>query len=269
MINGVKDWNWSLIDEWGIFMNNHHTPLKNIQHRKILDMMGVSLWIDKQAKKHPLPNGLENSRLRHLLVDKTPKNTKVIAPKNDDITKSNIQKSSDEFVAGVDIKNLIVKNNTNNQDDKNIVHENVLPDIINMSKVRFYLQGLRYGQWVFVVNVLTMSEQEQALWQSLKNALMQEVQKNDDSNNEFLYREIHYPLVDDEFYADMVLNPAQYTFDGFVIGLSALNGYTAKMVFLNDMPNEIAIPPSQKLPTINDMITNPHLKKDFWQKVVG
>ncbi|STZ55453.1 Uncharacterised protein [Moraxella lacunata] len=134
--------------------------------------------------------------------------------------------------------------------------------------IRFALQGVRFGQWVLIVDMLLMSRDEQSLWQSLKNALSN--QANHQPITAF-YREIGYPLVKNEFRSDVGLNPAQYTFDGFVIGLCVSSGHhqAVQVVFLTDTPTGVIAQTAQTLPSIRQMMTNPALKKQFWQTVVG
>lgn len=134
--------------------------------------------------------------------------------------------------------------------------------------IRFTLQGVRFGQWVLVVDMLVMNYDEQSLWQSLKNALSN--QANHQPITAF-YREIGYPLIKNEFRSDVRLNPAQYTFDGFVIGLCVSSGYhqAVQVAFLTDIPAGIIAQSTQILPSIRQMMTNLALKKQFWQTVVG
>lgn len=134
--------------------------------------------------------------------------------------------------------------------------------------IRFALQGVRFGQWVLIVDMLLMSRDEQSLWQSLKNALSN--QANHQPITAF-YREIGYPLVKNEFRSDVELNPAQYTFDGFVIGLcvSPTHHQAVQVAFLTDTPTGVIAQTTQTLPSIRQIMTNPALKKQFWQTVVA
>lgn len=134
--------------------------------------------------------------------------------------------------------------------------------------ISFALQGVRFGQWVLIVDMLLMSRDEQSLWQSLKNALSNQA---DHQPITAFYREIGYPLVKNEFRSDVGLNPAQYTFDGFVIGLCVSSGHhqAVQVAFLTDTPAGVIAQTAQTLPSIHQMMTSPALKKQFWQTVVG
>lgn len=134
--------------------------------------------------------------------------------------------------------------------------------------IRFALQGVRFGQWVLIVDMLLMSRDEQSLWQSLKNALSNQASHQPITA---FYREIGYPLVKNEFRSDVGLNPAQYTFDGFVIGLCASSAHhqAVQVAFLTDAPTGVITQTAQTLPSIRQMMTSPTLKKQFWQTVVG
>lgn len=264
------------------------TP-KNIQNRHILNLLGVSLWANKQSISNPsishIPAMIDrfyNPRLAHLLPEmaKKSEDIKAVSWQNTDgIPHHDPQTPIDN--PAIDVKELLVKK-THDHQISHHRHEEVSQTISvqtavplmaqnKQSDIRFYLQGLRFGYWVIIVDILSMNGEEQALWQSLKNALARELQKqNTHQNINAIYREIHYPLVKNEFRADVVLNPAQHTFDGFIIGFGAsVPNQRVQVAFLTNMPQGIIAPTSHHLPTISDMMANPTLKKTFWQQVVG
>lgn len=262
------------------------TP-KNIQNRHILNLLGVSLWVNKQSISNPsishIPAMIDrfyNPRLAHLLPEmaQTPNDTnELYHQKNNDDNRDNHAPIDNP---AIHIKELLPKkvhdthqNHRHSEDNHQTIS---LPKITPPSQneqpnIQFYLQGLRFGHWVIIVDILSMNGEEQALWQSLKNALARELQKqNAHQNINAIYREIHYPLVKNEFRADVVLNPAQHTFDGFIIGFGAsVPNQRVQVAFLTHMPQGIIAPTSHHLPTISDMMANPTLKKTFWQQVVG
>ncbi len=145
--------------------------------------------------------------------------------------------------------------------------------ITSEPKICFWLQGVRFGRWVLMVDILLMNPEERSIWQSLINAL------NTQSTHQsltFFYREIHYPLVKNEFRLDEVLNPAQYTFDGFMMGFSAVGLHThissssvLQVAFLTDVPAGIAIQTLAQLPTVSQMAADTSLKKMLWQQVLN
>lgn len=270
----------------------YNCPPKIAQNRHILALAGIPLW----TKKHPIEqDGADadivslpptydrlqsNPRLNHLLPNKSPasspklpKLSKLPKPSTKQHTKLGVSSSVAQNVklpskpqasSVVEISKQAPQATTKPQRQSE-TSKSALPAHLD---VRFALQGARFGQWVLIVDVLMMNRDEQSLWQSLKNALSN--QANHQPITTF-YREITYPLIKNEFRSDVGLNPAQYTFDGFVIGLcvSAGQHQAVQVAFLTDMPTAIITQTTQSLPNIHQMMMNPALKKQFWQTVVG
>lgn len=278
----------------------YNCPPKIAQNRHILALAGIPLW----TKKHPIEqDGADvdivslpptydrlqsNPRLNHLLPNKSPASSppasspklpklsklpKLPKPSTKQHTKLGVSSSVAQNVklpskpqasSVVEISKQAPQATTKPQRQSE-TSKSALPAHLD---VRFALQGVRFGQWVLIVDVLMMNRDEQSLWQSLKNALSN--QANHQPITTF-YREITYPLIKNEFRSDVGLNPAQYTFDGFVIGLcvSAGQHQAVQVAFLTDMPTAIITQTTQSLPNIHQMMMNPTLKKQFWQTVVG
>lgn len=273
----------------------YNCPPKIAQNRHILALAGIPLW----TKKHPIEqDGADadivslpptydrlqsNPRLNHLLPNKSPASSpklpklsklpKLPKPSTKQHTKLGVSSSVAQNVklpskpqasSVVEISKQAPQATTKPQRQSE-TSKSALPAHLD---VRFALQGVRFGQWVLIVDVLMMNRDEQSLWQSLKNALSN--QANHQPITAF-YREITYPLIKNEFRSDVGLNPAQYTFDGFVIGLcvSAGQHQAVQVAFLTDIPTAIITQTTQSLPNIHQMMMNPTLKKQFWQTVVG
>lgn len=267
----------------------YNCPPKIAQNRHILALAGIPLW----TKKHPIEqDGADadivslpptydrlqsNPRLNHLLPNKSPASSpklpKLPKPSTKQHTKlgvsssvaQNVKLSSKPQASSVVEISKQAPQPTTKPQRQSETSKSALPAHLD---VRFALQGVRFGQWVLIVDVLMMNRDEQSLWQSLKNALSN--QANHQPITAF-YREITYPLIKNEFRSDVGLNPAQYTFDGFVIGLcvSAGQHQAVQVAFLTDMPTAIITQTTQSLPNIYQMMMNPTLKKQFWQTVVG
>ena len=273
----------------------YNCPPKIAQNRHILALAGIPLW----TKKHPIEqDGADadivslpptydrlqsNPRLNHLLPNKSPASSpklpklsklpKLPKPSTKQHTKlgvsssvaQNVKLPSKPQASSVVEINKQAPQATTKPQRQSETSKSALPAHLD---VRFALQGVRFGQWVLIVDVLMMNRDEQSLWQSLKNALSN--QANHQPITAF-YREITYPLIKNEFRSDVGLNPAQYTFDGFVIGLcvSAGQHQAVQVAFLTDIPTAIITQTTQSLPNIHQMMMNPALKKQFWQTVVG
>lgn len=145
--------------------------------------------------------------------------------------------------------------------------------IASEPKICFWLQGVRFGRWVLMADILLMNPEGRSIWQSLINALnAQSAQQS----LTFFYREIRYPLVKNEFRLDEGLNPAQYTFDGFMMGFSAIglhahmnSSSVLQVAFLTDVPAGIVTQTLAQLPTVSQMAADTSLKKMLWQHVLN
>ncbi|OOR90779.1 hypothetical protein LP123_08485 [Moraxella bovis] len=284
-------------------------PPKIAQSRHILALAGISLWAKKhettgqnRAGIITLPPAYDrlqpNPRLTHLLPDELPakQHAKPITAPNTTPTpdKSQISSAVDvralldpaslsadnppsaELTPATPESQRVLGSIVTGEQAQSPVQPNPITNLAQAQPfappahldIRFALQGVRFGQWVLIVDMLLMSRDEQSLWQSLKNALSN--QANHRPITAF-YREIGYPLVKNEFRSDIGLNPAQYTFDGFVIGLCVSSGHhqAVQVAFLTDTPAGVIAQTTQTLPSIRQMMTSPALKKQFWQTVVG
>ncbi len=288
-------------------------PPKIIQNRHILALVEVPLWVKRQPKAHKnhlitLPLAIDrlhaNPRLEHLFAPRqsidTPAQPSLTSvseytddsPKPSDVPKSIASESilnqhepnhnPAKRVKGVHESIQLAKPiepTKPTEQDKPVkpvisVHETPSADSsYGQAETKFFLQGVRFGRWVLMVDMLTMSRDEQSLWQSLKNALSSQSVLQSIT---CFYREIHYPLIKNEFRLDAALNPAQYTFDGFVIGMSMSENTSqlVQVVFLTDTPTGIHThitnaTPSAQLPTIGQMLQDKSLKKTLWQQVLS
>ena len=170
----------------------YNCPPKIAQNRHILALAGIPLW----TKKHPIEqDGADadivslpptydrlqsNPRLNHLLSNKSPASSpklpKLPKPSTKQHTKLGVSSSVAQNVklpskpqapSVVEISKQAPQATTKPQRQSE-TSKSALPAHLD---VRFALQGVRFGQWVLIVDVLMMNRDEQSLWQSLKNAL--------------------------------------------------------------------------------------------------
>lgn len=286
-------------------MNAMSTPsLQTLYNRRILALVDVPLWVKKpnkeQAHKYPiitLPLAIDrlqtNPRLEHLFAPRQPMNPPAQPPNvTEAVNATKVAEAAEGALTSADGDNsktsdmpekIALEPRPNwQQSHQRTTHEHTeetkqaigadeavsvdLPE--HSAEIKFFLQGVRCGRWVLMADVLAMSREEQSLWESLKNALSTQALRQ---TMVYFYREIHYPLVKNEFRLDEGLNPAQYTFDGFVIGMSMSDeaSLAVQMAFLTDIPVGIHTHSLVELPLISQMLQDASLKRILWRQIFG
>lgn len=247
------------------------TNSRHIQNRHILSMMGVAWWVNKDQQTHalsPMADRLVNPRLSHLLPttnnkevsDKPVYNTQpaVVDAQNQSSVVKTLAKTrptTPSFTKEQDVPKTsdIDKEKSVSNADK---------------KLEYEMQGVRFGCWLLVADMTMMDSEARFLWASLLQALTTHAQK---TNLLYHSHQIHYPLLqDDNTHHSLML--ANQTFLGFVYRLlfvGELEIEKVKVVFLTALPEGVNYPKHiHHLPSIDDMLNNPQLKKQLWATLV-
>lgn len=249
-------------------------------NRHILSMMGVAVWVNRRRQTQaivPMTDGLRqtaNPRLAHLLSrpsasTKTSKPQPLIGKQSNDIVQTHkdaVDKalplhtvSDGKAITPIEKKAILPKTDT-------------LVDVPTHSAqtehIRYQLQAVRYQEWVLVVDMSMMTQQEHLLWMSLNQALARHATQ---ANLYYRHHQISYPLVQDEYVAHQGLNPAKSVFLGFVLGMTfdKVNATKPKVVFLSPLTQGLQYEADDTLPSVSQMLKDEQLKKQLWAKVVG
>ncbi|UNU73600.1 hypothetical protein LU293_01420 [Moraxella nasovis] len=231
-----------------------------IQNRHIASLIGIDLWVDKRAKIcHTKPYIDRINQCFQVQPDAILDESM----NTDTVWHDKLDVSDKKAVSVI------------NATTKSEPIDELSP---SETKIRYQLQGLRYGTWVLIVDKLQMTPEEKSLWLSLQDALKRTATS---SGMGFLLHEAHYPFTkDDNQSYDVAL--AKSGFGGFFVPF--LIGSFAKqkpsVVFLSNMGEfmydlgiidtiHAQIDKVVTLPTLSTMLKNPSTKKAFWQTVVG
>lgn len=134
-----------------------------------------------------------------------------------------------------------------------------------ITPIHYHVQGVRFGQWVLVVDRAMMDIPACALWSSLLAALQT---KSNQAGVPYGDHQVQYPLIKNDSQHQSALL-AKQVFAGFLLRLMGV-GSPLKLVYLTSLADTINCPPSAHvLPTIDEMIANPKLKKKLWQTLMA
>lgn len=129
-------------------------------------------------------------------------------------------------------------------------------------EVYFHLEGIRYGDWVLMVDKFALVDFED-FWQRIKQGLRQQAH-----TKHLTYQEktISYPPECDGIKYSTLKN-AQATMMGFIFGFRQGNALPSRVAFLTKLPCNIAYQGIQSLPSIREIATDETQKKSFWQSL--
>lgn len=237
------------------------------QNRHILSMMGISLWAKKShatTHVHHVCDRMSNPRLARILdmvIPQAMPEPLVLVDKDEICHKlQHLNQPSSQLPQSLDLTN-VPKQPSDDAKPTPVSPPPALADI------RYQLQGVRYRDWLVVVDMTHLDTNAQSLWFSLSQALTNHAQTH---GLAWRVHEVAYPFVEDDYAEHQNFTPAQDVFLGFMIGLALPNALSAfRVAFLTPLPDGIDYLVSHDLPSIDDMIKNANHKRALWQKVVG
>ncbi|WP_350557747.1 hypothetical protein [Psychrobacter sp. CAL346-MNA-CIBAN-0220] len=127
-----------------------------------------------------------------------------------------------------------VKNNNNNSLNK------VAP---------FDLQGGRYGNWVLLIDIQALNNDSQKLWQNITQALSLSCETSS------------FPICAGMDTTEL----ANASFAGYIFKIG--RSEEVLIAALTALPDGIEHPNLTSVPTLNEMLTDSHLKKQFWHQL--
>lgn len=122
-------------------------------------------------------------------------------------------------------------------------------DESNKKVLPFSLQGGRYGNWVILVDMQTLSGDSQKLWQNITQALSMTCETT------------AFPICAGMDTAEL----ANASLAGYVFKIG--RSEEVQVAALTALPDGLTHPALTTLPTLNEMLADSRLKRQFWQQI--
>ncbi|WP_201586222.1 hypothetical protein [Psychrobacter sp. HII-4] len=122
-------------------------------------------------------------------------------------------------------------------------------DESNKKVLPFSLQGGRYGNWVILVDMQTLSGDSQKLWQNITQALSMTCETT------------AFPICAGMDTAEL----ANASLAGYVFKIG--RSEDVQVAALTALPNGLTHPALTTLPTLDEMLADSRLKRQFWQQI--
>ncbi|MGP5103469.1 hypothetical protein ACTXMF_11430 [Psychrobacter celer] len=122
-------------------------------------------------------------------------------------------------------------------------------DESNKKVLPFSLQGGRYGNWVIMVDMQTLSGDSQKLWQNITQALSMTCETT------------AFPICAGMDTAEL----ANASLAGYVFKIG--RSEEVQVAALTALPDELTHPALTTLPTLDEMLADSRLKRQFWQQI--
>ncbi|WP_430736969.1 hypothetical protein [Psychrobacter sp. VH5] len=122
-------------------------------------------------------------------------------------------------------------------------------DESNKKVLPFSLQGGRYGNWVILVDMQTLSEDSQKLWQNITQALSMTCETT------------AFPICAGMDTAEL----ANASLAGYVFKIG--RSEEVQVAALTALPDGLTHPALTTLPTLDEMLADSRLKRQFWQQI--
>ncbi|OOR91550.1 hypothetical protein B0181_03070 [Moraxella caviae] len=243
-----------------------------LQQRHILSSLGVPLWVSRDAKLAEMACGnFDRMQMDSVaLPNITDDNTDNTATPNAEATTAPsapvVQAVQDGKVAKSALDGLSDKaSDKPSAEPSNASENSEKTDQSDTAKIRYTMQGVRYGEWVLIVDLAHLGG-HLPTWQALTNALEKHAQK---TNQAFLRHDVRYPLTQ---HGETSAALAQSCFMGFMAQLMAGGApqIAQSVAFLSQIADGVDyFGEMQTLPDIQTLSQNPNAKKQLWQRVVG
>ncbi|MDN5734520.1 MAG: hypothetical protein L0H09_09640, partial [Psychrobacter sp.] len=119
----------------------------------------------------------------------------------------------------------------------------------NKKVLPFSLQGGRYGNWVILVDMQTLSGDSQKLWQNITQALSMTCETTS------------FPICAGMDTAEL----ANASLAGYVFKIG--RSEEVQVAALTALPDGLTHPALTTLPTLDEMLADSRLKRQFWQQI--
>ena len=121
----------------------------------------------------------------------------------------------------------------------------------NLKVVPFKLQGGRYGNWVILVDIQTLNNDSQKLWENITQALS------------ITCETTSFPICEGMDTAEL----ANASLAGYVFKIG--RSEEIQVAALTTLPDGLEHPNLTTVPTLNEMLIDSSLKRQFWEQLSG
>ncbi|WP_105245686.1 hypothetical protein [Psychrobacter sp. Marseille-P5312] len=261
---------------------------RRVQQRQILAMMGIDQWVRPDAatlSMADIPAISENrSNLSSPSISLTSSQRSLVSNVSDSEAAWNTQSPvNDRHLHRIDdgsSNHLDTSDTSSYHDDAYLGGEHALPTVAqvvaplvdavktttaapsvihasadkyadesNKKVLPFSLQGGRYGNWVIMVDMQTLSGDSQKLWQNITQALSMTCETT------------AFPICAGMDTAEL----ANASLAGYVFKIG--RSEEVQVAALTALPDGLTHPALTTLPTLDEMLADSRLKRQFWQQI--
>lgn len=243
------------------------------QQRQILAMMGIQQWIQPQSPTLVMADIPALSMTASLTVEQPVatvpmhdyhhahlQNPVVIDDSNIDmphthhLSEDNVIEVSSEVTVNTDdavakIYHIDRVSKVATSDVSPINSDELSASIVQATVAPFDLQGGCFGSWVLIVDIQSLTHDSQKLWQNMVHALSLSCE-----NTSFP----HCAGMD-------TVELANASLSGFLFKVGRRED--SKVAALTALPKGISHPYLISVPTLDDMLNNSRLKREFWAQI--
>ncbi|PIE47452.1 MAG: hypothetical protein CSA42_03360 [Gammaproteobacteria bacterium] len=233
----------------------HRQIAQAVQQRQILARMGIDCWVNQNIQQKLLTI---NELIALLDVNQLDNNQQIINLNSQINSQVKNVDEADEVIAVADaIDSVKPKPQAENKADTTLnatldlpnTKQQLMPNSMQELKlvVPFELQGVSFANWVLLVDMETISEQELTLWNNICQALKLDIQS------------IKFPLISNHNTVEV----ANAALTGFIFRLA--KSEKIKVANLTKLPKGVEDKRLTSLATLKQMLGNPINKQAFWQ----
>lgn len=244
------------------FNQQHNHFSQAIQQRQILAQMGVDCWVTHNTQKKfvTIDELLDLLDVNQLVKNQqtinlysqadTQANNQINSQVLDDQVLDDQVKTADD---AMDIAQPVPEHKASTElnlaADLAKTEQKLVPQSTQDSKlvVPFELQGVSFANWVLLVDMETIAEQELTLWNNICRALQLDIQT------------IKFPLISNHNTVEV----ANAALTGFIFRLA--KSEKINIANLTQLPDGVEDKRLASLPTLQQMLGNPASKQAFWQ----
>ena len=247
-----------------------------MQQRHILSLIGIRQWgqlstpvVQVRSLVDRFAENDKHIKSKHNEIQEVQAetNSAIIPPANpmvvdDEMCIKSVVKEPSKLINNTHQSINSAQNTPSNIDEASTAQSTDLPS----TAISYVLEGIRVGDWVLLVDISLIGDEEKLVWASLKTALSKWASER---KAFFSVESIRYPMNDDLGNSPTL---AQKCLDGFILRLRMMGDITKfdqiKLAFLSELSDGVDyFGEVQTLPQLLEMHQDANAKKQLWQTV--